>query len=228
MSAGGHSFHKNDWLKVGGGAALAATGLGAAGIGPLAGMFGSAGAGGLFGAVPTTLEGLSGGVGGIGTGNAAGVGMAGLGGASASPGLLGAGSVAGDAYMPAALAASATPTAASSGLSSVMQSMGMLPGGLDVPPGAVTTDYGMKDAMRLGMTNLLGGNPDNPMQGVNAMSKLKSGITGMQAGAKVANAMGANQQHPQMMQRPQPVTQQTAVQSGPYQLPDWLKKELYG
>lgn len=42
MSSGGRSFHKKDWLTLGAGAALAATGLGAAGIGPMAGLLGGA------------------------------------------------------------------------------------------------------------------------------------------------------------------------------------------
>lgn len=42
MSAGGHSLHKKDWLTLGATAGLAATGLGAAGIGPMAGLLGSA------------------------------------------------------------------------------------------------------------------------------------------------------------------------------------------
>jgi len=45
MSIGGHSFHKKDWAKVAGLTALAATGAGAAGFGPMAGMFSGAGAG---------------------------------------------------------------------------------------------------------------------------------------------------------------------------------------
>ncbi len=39
------SLKSNDWLKLLGGAALLATGVGAAGIGPLAGLFGTAAAG---------------------------------------------------------------------------------------------------------------------------------------------------------------------------------------
>ena len=42
----GDSLHKKDWLKIGVGVASAATGLGAAGIGPLAGLLGGAGAAG--------------------------------------------------------------------------------------------------------------------------------------------------------------------------------------
>ena len=47
--SGGHSFHHNDWMKLLGGVALAGTGLGAAGIGPLAGLFAGGGATGLLG-----------------------------------------------------------------------------------------------------------------------------------------------------------------------------------
>lgn len=43
------SLHHGDWMKLIGGAALLATGLGAAGVGPLAGMLAS-GAGGAAGA----------------------------------------------------------------------------------------------------------------------------------------------------------------------------------
>ena len=45
MSVGGKSFHKKDWAKVGLGVGLGATGLGAAGFGPLAGLLGSVEAG---------------------------------------------------------------------------------------------------------------------------------------------------------------------------------------
>ena len=51
MSKGnGKSFKRNDWLKLGVGVGLATTGLGAAGIGPLAGLFGSNAAGAGLGA----------------------------------------------------------------------------------------------------------------------------------------------------------------------------------
>lgn len=40
------SLHKGDWLKILGGVALGATGLGLAGVGPLAGMLGASGAAG--------------------------------------------------------------------------------------------------------------------------------------------------------------------------------------
>ena len=48
------SFHKKDWLKLLGGAALLATGAGAAGIGPLAGLLGGTGAGAGAGAAAGT------------------------------------------------------------------------------------------------------------------------------------------------------------------------------
>lgn len=68
MSSGGRSFHKNDWLKLGAGAALAATGLGAAGIGPMAGLLGgatgAAGAGATGAAATGAAAGAAGTVGG--------------------------------------------------------------------------------------------------------------------------------------------------------------------
>lgn len=44
MSIGGHSLHRDDYLKLGALAAATATGFGAAGMGPLAGLLGPAGA----------------------------------------------------------------------------------------------------------------------------------------------------------------------------------------
>jgi hypothetical protein len=44
--SGGGSLHKKDWLKIAGGLALGGTGLGLAGIGPLAGLLGGASAAG--------------------------------------------------------------------------------------------------------------------------------------------------------------------------------------
>lgn len=54
------SLHQKDWLKLLGGAALLATGAGAAGIGPLAGLLGgeAAGAGGLATVAPELAGGV--------------------------------------------------------------------------------------------------------------------------------------------------------------------------
>ena len=46
MSVGGHSLHHNDWMHIGEAALLGATGLGAAGIGPMAGLLGGGAAAG--------------------------------------------------------------------------------------------------------------------------------------------------------------------------------------
>ena len=59
MSTGGHSLHKNDWMKIAALTALAATGAGAAGVGPLAGVMGgeaaAAGAAGMEGGTAAAL-----------------------------------------------------------------------------------------------------------------------------------------------------------------------------
>lgn len=89
---GGHSLHGKDWLKLAGGAALAATGLGAFGVGPLAGLLGGATTAG--GAATT----------------------AGMGAAEAATTAGAAVPVAGDAFMPAALA---TDVAGANGLAAV-------------------------------------------------------------------------------------------------------------
>lgn len=73
-TSGGKSFKRDDWLKVGGGALLAATGLGAAGIGPMAGLFGTMGASAVGGGAGAAAAGqaLAGGAtAGLGGGTAA-------------------------------------------------------------------------------------------------------------------------------------------------------------
>lgn len=81
MSSGGRSFHKNDWLKLGAGVALAATGLGAAGVGPMAGLLGGASGAGAAGATGAAAGGAAAGAAGTVGGTA---GMFG-----AAPGLAG-------------------------------------------------------------------------------------------------------------------------------------------
>jgi len=76
MSSGGQSFKRKDWLKVAGGLALGATGLGAAGIGPLAGPMAS-------------LLGGGGSIGGAALGAAPGEAIGAFTGSATGPGLLG-------------------------------------------------------------------------------------------------------------------------------------------
>lgn len=57
MSSGGHSFHKKDWAKLAGLAALGTAGAGAAGFGPMASLFG--GGSGLLGGASTVGAGLA-------------------------------------------------------------------------------------------------------------------------------------------------------------------------
>lgn len=92
---GGHSLHKKDWLKLGGLLALTATGAGAAGVGPMAGLFGAAAPGAIgagAGAVGAGAELAAGGLTGMGGGTAAmfgptaaGNGLLALGAESAAP-----------------------------------------------------------------------------------------------------------------------------------------------
>ena len=90
----GGSLHKKDWLKLGGLLALTATGAGAAGIGPMAGLFGAAegavGAGAGAGAAGSLLPsgaaaGLGGGTAAMFGPTAAGEGLIGLGATQAIP-----------------------------------------------------------------------------------------------------------------------------------------------
>ena len=100
--SGGGSLHKKDWLKIAGGLGLGATGLGLAGIGPLAGLFaagaeaapaiGGGAAASMFGPEAGLASGLLAGSTpeAIATTAAGGAGLAGMGGASpfaAAPGL---------------------------------------------------------------------------------------------------------------------------------------------
>lgn len=62
------SLHQKDWLKLLGGAALLATGVGAAGIGPLAGLFASGAGAGAAGAGATTAAGAGAAASGAGMG----------------------------------------------------------------------------------------------------------------------------------------------------------------
>lgn len=200
MSAGGHSFHKNDWLKVGGGAALAATGLGAAGIGPLAGLFGSAGAGA--------------------------AGMAGAAGASGIPG--------GAAGLMGAMTA---PTATQAGLLALgaPEAAGTAAG----MGGGTASLFGATPGLAADITApsvaLPGAELGSSLDGAtpSALSQLQGKLGNMNK-AKVFNAMqkmGAQgqQQRPMQAQMPHPqATQPSMAQTGPYELPDWLKKELYG
>lgn len=61
------SLHRKDWLKLAAMIGLAATGAGAAGVGPLAGMFGSAAGAGAAGVGEAALGGATVGAGGAGT-----------------------------------------------------------------------------------------------------------------------------------------------------------------
>ena len=101
------SLHTKDWLKLLGGAALLATGVGAAGIGPLAGLLGTAGttgagvgaaatgAGGALSAMTPAMAELSAAGAGAASTGAAAAGSAGGFGSLIAPSLIGQGTAMG-------------------------------------------------------------------------------------------------------------------------------------
>ena len=114
------SLHKKDWLKLLGGAALLATGAGAAGIGPLAGLLGGEAAAG------------AGAAGAAGAGEAATAALAGEGalGAGATEGLLATGAT--EAALPTAAELAAADIGAGASTELGAGSFSGAQGGLDL------------------------------------------------------------------------------------------------